>query len=91
MTLDEAIKHCELVVKNAEMLCSISVGTKAKRDSQKCAEEHRQLADWLKEYKQILESGDCNECAKSGCCDYEPQWGELVRYNCPHFVRGEQE
>lgn len=88
MTLDETIRHCELVAKNAEMLCSISVGTKAKRDSQKCAEEHRQLADWLMSYKQILESGDCNDCALlNSQCRYAPRVGEQVRYNCPFYSK----
>lgn len=37
MTLDEAITHCEEVSKSA---CG------------KCAEEHRQLAKWLKELRE---------------------------------------
>lgn len=36
MTLDEAIMHCE---------------DRAKEDCSECAEEHRQLAEWLKELK----------------------------------------
>ena len=35
MTLDEAIKHCEEISNGCD----------------KCADEHRQLADWLKELK----------------------------------------
>lgn len=41
MTLDEAIIHAEEVSKDK---CS------------KCAEEHRQLADWLKELKALREA-----------------------------------
>ena len=37
MTLDEAIAHCEEVSKSA---CG------------ECAEEHRQLAEWLKELRE---------------------------------------
>ena len=37
MTLDEAIAHCEEVLESA---CG------------KCAEEHRQLAEWLKELRE---------------------------------------
>lgn len=37
MTLDEAIAHCEDV---SESACG------------KCAEEHRQLAEWLKELRE---------------------------------------
>lgn len=34
LTIDEAIMHCE---------------DRAKEDCSECAEEHRQLAEWLKE------------------------------------------
>ena len=40
MTLDEAIKHAE---ERASLSCD------------KCADEHRQLAEWLKELKQYRE------------------------------------
>ena len=40
MTLDEAIKHCEEV---ADTKCN------------ECGNEHRQLAEWLKELKQLKE------------------------------------
>ena len=45
MTLDEAIKHCMDIAETQEM-CS---------NGKKCAEEHRQLAEWLKELKQLRE------------------------------------
>lgn len=38
MTLDEAIKHAEEVGNACD----------------KCAKEHRQLAEWLKDYKRLL-------------------------------------
>lgn len=65
MTLDEAIKHAdekaEELIKQAEQLRDIGEAlsnpkqpynepVKACRD---CAEEHRQLAEWLKELKQL--------------------------------------
>jgi len=43
MTLEEAIMHAE------EVACSLE--TKDKCD--KCAAEHRQLAEWLKELKEL--------------------------------------
>ena len=43
MTIDEAIKHCEEV---ADSKCDA------------CGAEHKQLAEWLKELKEIKE-GDC--------------------------------
>jgi hypothetical protein len=45
MTLDEAIKHCEEV---AEKLCICD----------ECAEEHRQLAEWLRELQAYREFAD---------------------------------
>lgn len=42
MTLDEAIKHCNEV---AEAI--------AASGCEECAKEHRQLADWLTELKQL--------------------------------------
>lgn len=45
MTLDEAIKHAEEV---ADYDCY-------NEEQIKCAEEHRQLAEWLKDYKRLLE------------------------------------
>lgn len=43
--------------------------------------------DCLTSYRQIVESGDCNECKKKWECEYAPKPGQLVRYNCPHFQR----
>lgn len=60
MTLDEAIKHAEEVVD----LCEDSISTYDMSDpyeshmacqNGKCAEEHRQLAEWLKELKKFRE------------------------------------
>ena len=60
MTLDEAIKQCEEI---ADYDCY--------NDKQmKCAEEYRQLAEWLKDYKRLLakESGVDIRC---GNCKYD--------------------
>lgn len=50
-----------------------------------CANEHRQLAEWLKALKEIWDSGDCNDC-RNGQCEWKPRLGQLVRFNCPHYV-----
>jgi len=54
MNLDEAIRHCEEVaisktkqVENGDW----EKGSSTERDCIVCAEEHRQLAEWLKELK----------------------------------------
>lgn len=62
MTLDEAIKHCERVAEekfnNAvyildKMKSDIAISNA--EECKRCAEEHRQLAEWLKELKQLRE------------------------------------
>ena len=58
MTLDEAIKHAENVALNRENGLYDAIALGGQNPSQeeidecmKCAEEHRQLAEWLKELK----------------------------------------
>lgn len=58
MTLDEAIKHAEEVADVCEFEASKYDMTDAYENhvacqEGKCAEEHRQLAEWLKELKQL--------------------------------------
>ena len=52
MTLDEAIKHAEEVAERLENSCKRDwMG----EDDKSCASDHRQLAEWLKELKQLRE------------------------------------
>ena len=85
-SIDEAIEHALEVAEKCE---------KGRFDIpqkfEKCAAEHRQLADWLKHYKRIIESGDCNVCDIKKVCIHKPKCGELVRYNCPHYRTKEEE
>lgn len=48
------------------------------------------ILDTLMAYRRIVESGCCNNC-KNKFCNYVPDPGQLVRYNCPFFKRGEQD
>lgn len=91
MTLDEAIIHCEEVVKEKQRKADVLPYDQPLLDCVKCAAEHRQLAEWLKLLKRILDSGDCNECGIKKYCMVVPRLGEQVRYNCPLFVRKGQE
>jgi len=60
MTLDEAIKHYEKVAEEKESeaqhleYSKLDWKYEANRCS-KCAEEHKQLAEWLRDYKRLLE------------------------------------
>jgi len=61
MTLDEAIQHCEEVAEENEKFCYKKGGEGGyfNEDTDwnitKCAAEHRQLAEWLKELKDYRE------------------------------------
>ncbi len=68
MTIDEAIEHAEEVEKENRKLSkryddasgysrsgNKDIRTNDAKKCEKCAEEHRQLADWLKDYKRLLE------------------------------------
>ena len=72
MTLDEAIKHAEEVAESQEY-----EGKKLEESGEKyhdeyenycasqcfeCADEHRQLAEWLKELKVYKEQKPCEDC-----------------------------
>lgn len=60
MTLDEAIRHAEEVAKENEewyMENPSILGYQEKfYDCKECADEHRQLAEWLKELKRLKEA-----------------------------------
>lgn len=58
MTLDEAIKHCEEVVESKRKQVengNWEKGSLTERDCLECADEHKQLAKWLRDYKRLLE------------------------------------
>ena len=55
MTLEEAIKHAEEVADWMKRQSSQN------DKCDKCAEEHRQLAEWLKDYKRLKESQPCED------------------------------
>jgi hypothetical protein len=59
MTLDEAIKHCLEVAENNEQLADGkwigAEGEANKQDCIECAKDHRQLAEWLRELKELRE------------------------------------
>ncbi len=63
MTLDEAIKHCQEVADEQEKLCKINDPYNFSQPKWKeCAAEHRQLAEWLKDYKRLKEQEPCADC-----------------------------
>lgn len=60
MTLDEAIRHAEEVAEEQDKRVPYKIydddeWTEEQENCHKCAVEHRQLAEWLKDYKRMLE------------------------------------
>lgn len=70
MTLEEAIKHAEEVAEKQENNAksyprpdkSVKGSGKKYNTYLKCAEEYRQIAEWLKDYKRLLEQEPCEDC-----------------------------
>lgn len=70
MTLDEAIRHAEEVaeqqMQRIDNLSDIPRFGSSDEDikliekCEECAEEHRQLAEWLRDYKRLLDVADSN-------------------------------
>ena len=56
MTLDDAIKHAEEVADSHDRIKQIKAVT---LEECKCAEEHRQLAEWLRELRQLKKQEFC--------------------------------
>lgn len=48
MTIDEAIQHCK----------EVAIEYEAKGECYECGKEHRQLAEWLEDYKELKEHFD---------------------------------
>ena len=75
MTIDEAIKHAEEVAVEQDKLCkryddassysrshNEAIRTTDAKRCEECASEHRQLAEWLKDYKRLKEQEPCDDC-----------------------------
>lgn len=52
MTIDETIKHCLDIADGQDKCADISVNEHAKERIRECANNHRQLAEWLTELKE---------------------------------------
>lgn len=72
MTLDEAINHAEEVAEENRNIDEEELGLIYCDDTEcienhkkrcfKCADEHEQLAEWLRDYKRLLEQQPCEDC-----------------------------
>jgi hypothetical protein len=67
LSLDEAIKYEEMVADACEStarMCALNdpYEKDAVFENSKCAEKHRQLAEWLKELKKLKKLACCEDC-----------------------------
>lgn len=74
MTIDEAISHAEEVAERYERM-EDSQDDKLKEECLQCAADHRQLAEWLKELKDLREE---NKVLISECDRLIKEKGELL-------------
>ena len=49
------------------------------------------ILDCLIELQNIYKVGCCNDCKNKKVCRYAPEFGQMVRYNCPFYRREEEE
>ena len=80
MTLDKAIKHAEEVIVEMSYEFQESVALQDHKNAKlcrECAEEHRQLAEWLKDYKRLKEQEP-----KTGYWRPIHQGDEIIDYRC---------
>ena len=72
ITLDEAIRHAMNIAEKQEELAKVCVVEQARDSCLKCANEHRQLAEWLRELQERRKQPEiiyCGECElKIECC-----------------------
>lgn len=90
MTLEEAIKHCEEIAESNKGIAENYKKVRPYEDGwdfwEKESKTSYAIADWLKALKDIRSTGSCNECKCKGICKYEPESGQMVRYNCPFYT-----
>ena len=46
----------------------------------------RYVLNCLIELRNIQKLNNCNICARHHKCEWAPEWGEEVRFNCPHYT-----
>lgn len=93
MKIEEAIKHAEEVAEEQEKLAKRyddasgytrshieSIRTSDAKQCIKCADEHRQLAEWLKDYKRLLDQESMLEKIRAEI-DCQEKWLMDAGYN----------
>lgn len=91
MTLDEAIKYAEKEAEENQAIvdaCYYYGDNIAK--CEKCAKEHRQLAEWLKDYKRLKEQEPSDDCVsrKSLLDKLDPLYKEKIKTAPDNMAEG---
>lgn len=88
MTIDEAIKHAEEVAEENKKKASwfwVKKGNPNYENCVECAEEHLQLAEWLKELKELKQSKEqqpCDDCiSRQAVMDCFEKWEPYLKGN----------
>ena len=86
LSLESAIKHCDEVAEEKEGMCEYNLNCSHFQyvEWKKCADEHRQLAKWLRKLKAYEEGCKCETCKYKDadsvsrpcmdCGDNESKW-----------------
>ena len=94
MTIDEAIKQCLEVAENNEQFASGkwigSEGEANRQECEQCAADHRQLAEWLTELKELRSlktdyvffKAEAKKLLKAAVEDFNKSLGAM--YTCPY-------
>lgn len=88
ISLDEAIKHAEKVAEEKESEAQNLEYSKLDwkyeaNQCSECAKEHRQLAEWLKDYKRLLEQEPCEDAiSRQAVLEFERH----RLHGCPYEV-----
>lgn len=45
------------------------------------------VLDTLMAFRNIIQTGGCNDCRVKNSCKFKPDYGQMVRYNCPGYVK----
>lgn len=77
LSLEEAITHClEVAEANGKMIeYDLAYTDEQKEECRECAEEHRQLAEWLKKLKAYEEAKEKIELKAEKCPQDEIRYG----------------
>ena len=97
MTLEEAIKHCEEVAEELDMKAGFetdneryAMSESERKQCKECANEHRQLAEWLRElqiHRKIHDvDSDLDICCEDLTNNEEEQ--KICEENCNNKTKG---